>query len=137
MGHPTVYPTGVTLYNPEKAWSGYTIVPTKGQGATLIDMNGQEVHVWKDVHGLPNKIFPGGMLMGSRGLRNPKYGLQDQLDLIQVDWDGNVVWEFNKAEFIDDPGEEPQWMARQHHDYQRDGNPVGYYVPGMEPKAVL
>ena len=47
MGHPTVYPTGVTLYNPEKAWSGYTIVPTKGQGATLIDMNGQEVHVWK------------------------------------------------------------------------------------------
>ena len=135
MGHPTVYPTGVTLYNPEKAWSGYTIVPTKGQGATLIDMNGQEVHVWKDVHGFPNKIFPGGMLMGSRGLRNPKYGLQDQLDLIQVDWDGNVVWEFNKAEFIEDPGEKPQWMARQHHDYQRDGNPVGYYAPGMEPKT--
>ena len=134
MGHPTVYPTGVTLYNPEKAWSGYTIVPTKGQGATLIDMNGQEVHVWKDVHGFPNKIFPGGMLMGSRGMRNPKYGLQDQLDLIQVDWDGNVVWEFNKAEFIEDPGEKPQWMARQHHDYQRDGNPVGYYVPSMEPR---
>jgi hypothetical protein len=26
-------------------------------------------------------------------------------------------------------------MARQHHDYQREGNPVGYYVPGMEAKA--
>jgi hypothetical protein len=24
-------------------------------------------------------------------------------------------------------------MARQHHDYQREGNPVGYYVPGQEP----
>jgi hypothetical protein len=24
-------------------------------------------------------------------------------------------------------------MARQHHDYQREGNPVGYYVPGMDP----
>ena len=25
-------------------------------------------------------------------------------------------------------------MARQHHDYQREGNPVGYYVPGMDCK---
>jgi hypothetical protein len=24
-------------------------------------------------------------------------------------------------------------MARQHHDYQREGNPVGYYVPGLDP----
>ena len=24
-------------------------------------------------------------------------------------------------------------MARQHHDYQRQGNPVGYYVPDMDP----
>ena len=24
-------------------------------------------------------------------------------------------------------------MARMHHDYQREGNPVGYYVPGMTP----
>ena len=30
--------------------------------------------------------------------------------------------------------DEPRWMARQHHDYQREGNPVGYYVPGMECK---
>lgn len=32
MGHPTVYPTGVTLYNPEKAWSGYTTCPPRGRG---------------------------------------------------------------------------------------------------------
>jgi hypothetical protein len=25
MGHPTIYPTGTTVYLPEKAWSGYTI----------------------------------------------------------------------------------------------------------------
>jgi len=24
-------------------------------------------------------------------------------------------------------------MARQHHDYQREGNPVGYFTPGMTP----
>ena len=133
MGHPTIYPTGVTLYNPEKAYNGYTVMPVKGQGAMLIDMNGQEIKLWKGVHGFPNKIFPGGYLLGRRGIRNPKYGLQDQVDLIQVDWDGNVVWEFNQAEFIEDPGEKPQWMARQHHDFQREGSTTGYYAPGMNP----
>ena len=33
------------------------------------------------------------------------------------------------------PEKRPQWMARVHHDFQRQGNPVGYYVPGMEPKT--
>ena len=136
MGHPTVYPTGVTLYDPAKAYNGYTVMPVKGQGAMLIDMNGQEIKLWKGVHGFPNKIFPGGYLLGSRGIRNPKYGLQDQVDLIQVDWDGNVVWEFNQAEFIEDPGEKPQWMARQHHDFQREGSTTGYYAPGHEPQSM-
>jgi hypothetical protein len=53
-------------------------------------------------------------------------------DLVQVDWDGNIVWKFEKYELVTDPGHEPTWMARQHHDYQREGNPVGYYVPGMD-----
>lgn len=38
--------------------------------------------------------------------------MQDYRDLIQADWDGNVVWKSNEYEVIDDPGEEPQWMAR-------------------------
>ena len=134
MGHPTVYPTGVTIFNPEKAWNGYTILPAPDKGALLIGMNGHEIRLWENVQGFPNKMFPGGMLMGSRGTRHPKYGLQDQLDLIQVDWSGNVVWEFNKAEFIEDPGQKPQWMARQHHDFQREGSTTGYYAPGMEPR---
>ena len=25
MGHPTIYPTGVTVYNPEKCWNGFTL----------------------------------------------------------------------------------------------------------------
>jgi hypothetical protein len=50
-----------------------------------------------------------------------------------VDWDGKVVWKFDQYQYINDPGDKPRWMARQHHDYQREGNPVGYYAPGMEP----
>ena len=133
MGHPTVYPTGVTLYNPEKSWNGVTIVSAPELGALLINMNGSELRLWKDVQGFPNKIFPGGHIMGSTGTRNPMVALQDQLDLIQIDWDGNIVWKFDRAEFVEDPGEAPRWVARQHHDFQREGNPVGYFAPGMEP----
>ena len=135
MGHPTIYPTGVTVYNPEKCWSGYTSMPVKELGALLSDMNGREGRLWKGLHGFPNRICPGGHVLGSRGLRNGRYGMQDQVDLIQLDWNGKVVWSFDKAEYIEDPGETPRWMARQHHDYQREGNPVGYYAPGMEPKV--
>ena len=134
MGYPTVYPTGVLRYNPEKAWSGYTIMPLHNLGSLLIDMNGREVRLWKHFEGFPTKIFPDGTILASSGVRNPKYGLQDQRDLVQIDFDGNIQWKWNKAEYIDDPGEEAAWMARQHHDFQRDGNPVGYYVPGMEPQ---
>jgi len=132
MGHPTIYPTGTTVYDPEKAFNGYTLYPLTKKGAVLVNMNGEVVHFWKDLQGFPNKLLPGGQVMGHLGVRNPSYGHQDQTDLVQVDWNGNVIWKFDHFEFIEDPGERPQWMARVHHDYQREGNTVGYYVPGME-----
>ena len=133
MGHPTIYPTGVTLYDPAKAWSGYTIFPAADLGALLIDMNGKEVQLWKGLQGFPNKLLPDGQVFGSTGLRNPDHSYQDQTDLVQVDWEGNIVWRFSRLEHIADPGQEPRWYARQHHDFQREGNPVGYYVPGQTP----
>ncbi len=135
MGHPSVYPTGATIYNPDKCWNGYTIFPAEEVGAMLVDMNGREVRLWEGLHGFPNKMLPGGFVMGSRGERSGKYGFQDKVDLVQVDWEGRVVWSFDRVEYIEDPGETPRWMARQHHDYQRAGNPVGYYAPGMEPQV--
>ena len=134
MGHPSIHPMGTTIYNPQKAYNGYTLYSARGYGAVLVDMNGKVVHTWKDLQGFPNKLLPEGQVFGSLGVRNPDFGYQDQLDLVQIDWDGNIVWKFNHLEFIEDPGEEPQWMARQHHDYQREGNTVGYYVPEMECK---
>ena len=134
MSYPSVYPTGATIYLPDQCWSGYTIFQAKELGVLLIVMNGREVRLWKGLHGFPNKLFPVGYVMGHTGERNTKYGVQDYRDLLQVDWDGNIVWRFNEYEFIEDFGEEPQWMARIHHDYQREGSPVGYYAPGMDPR---
>ena len=134
MSTPNVHPMGTTIYDPEKAWSGYTLMPITPHGAVLIDMNGNVVRFWENFQGFPNKMLPGGYIMGSLGGRNSAYGYQDQADLTEIDWDGRVVWSFNKKEFLEDNGNN-YWMARQHHDYQREGNPVGYYVPGMEAKT--
>lgn len=133
MGHPTIYPTGVTVFNPEKAWGGFTVLQAADVGALLIDMNGREVQLWKGLHGFPNKLLPGGLVFGSSGERDPRRGFQDQVDLVQVDWDGNVVWRFDRLEYIEDPESPPRWLARQHHDYQREGSPTGYYSPGQSP----
>jgi hypothetical protein len=134
----TVYPTGTTIYEPEKCWSGYTLFQATlhqvpAVGAVLVDMNGNVVNRWKGLDGFPNKMLPGGYIMGSTGVRKFKYGYQDMVDLVQVDWEGNITWKFDRYERIKDPRQKPRWMARQHHDYQRQGNPVGYYVPGMDP----
>ena len=134
----SIYPTHTTIYYPEKCWNGYTVFqPGTHQpgesGAVLIDMNGNAVKQWEGLEGFPNKVLPGGYVIGCTGTRNPRYSFQDMVDLVQVDWEGNIVWRFDKYELITDPGENTKWMARQHHDYQREGNPVGYYIPGSDP----
>lgn len=133
MGIPSIYPTGTTIFNPDKCWNGYTLYQAVEKGAILIDMNGNQVQIWEGVHGFPNKMLPGGFLLGHTGERPHHFGFHDKVDIVQIDWDGNIVWKFDKYEFIEDPGEKPRWMALQHHDYQLEGNPVGYYVPGMDP----
>jgi len=135
MGKPSVHPTGTIVYNPKKCFNGYTLFQAREHGATLIDMNGGVVNHWHNLDGIPNKLLPGGFVMGHRGERGKDYGYQDALDLVQVDWDGNVTWSFDHWNYIEDPDVGPRWAARQHHDYQREGNPVGYYVPDMECKT--
>lgn len=135
MTYPSVYPTGTTIYDPKRCFNGYTVFQARERGALVIDMNGAEVQLWEGFHGLPNKLLPGGHILGSSGERHTAFGMQDYVDVVQADWDGNIVWKFDQYEYIEDPGESPRWMARQHHDFQREGNPVGYFVPGMDPKV--
>jgi len=143
---PSIYPTGTTIYDPEKCWNGYTLYPTTTVPSgpidtVLVDMNGNTVNLWKRLGSLPNKMLPGGYVMGSKGrvINNipAEYRagslIMDMHDLVQVDWDGNVVWEFNQYEQVKVPGKKPVWTSRWHHDFEREGNPVGYYTPGMNP----
>jgi hypothetical protein len=45
-----------------------------------------------------------------------------------MDWCGNPVWAWTGIP--GNPG-----GARWHHDFAREGNPVGYYAPGLAPKV--
>ena len=61
MGYPTVFPTGTTVYDPDKCWNGYTVFPAHNIGATIIDMNGNVVKQWTQISSVPGpfRILPG------------------------------------------------------------------------------
>jgi hypothetical protein len=122
---PTVFPHGTTIYNPEKCFNGYTLFGTEveSEGTVLIDMNGNVVKQWRDIcqaeH--PPKLLKGGYLAGTKRTTIEKkgriWGDEHSTDFVIVDWQDKVVRRIPKA--------------GMHHDYQIQGNPVGYHAPGL------
>jgi hypothetical protein len=123
---------GLVRYVPDKVEPGVTLLSTltavtpNGSGGyhrtvVLVDMEGKELKRWAPLQGFPAKMLPGGSVMGYRdaGLA----GHQDNGSLVQLSWCGALEWSFGGAT-------EPEGLARVHHDYQREGNPVGYPAPG-------
>ncbi len=133
---PTVYPTGTTIYEPDETWSGFTVFIAPGSaGAIVIDMNGNTVKVWEGFDGTaggPARVMPGGYVMAGGPPRPPH---QESNELIQRDFDGNIVWKFDHAERVENADGDMIWSARQHHDWQRDGFPAGYYSPEADPQV--
>ena len=134
-----VFPTGTVRYNPDKCWNGLTIIPalygqSKTSTAILYDMNGNIVKAWPGLYGgYDNKMLPGGHIMGTRNFLDG-YWLNGQ-DISQLDWDGNLVWTFDRIQEVKDLKTNGKiWTAHIHHDWQREGSPTGYYCPGQLPK---
>jgi hypothetical protein len=131
---PSVYPTGVTIYDPARAWNGFTVLsPLATQAVLVIDMNGNVVKRWDDFNnsaGGPARVLPGGSVIAASGARPP---YQESLSLVQRDFEGRVVSSFDHAEQIELPGRGTVWSARQHHDWQREDFPAGYYSPEAAP----
>src|SRR6188508_617248 len=69
----TVYPTGTTIYDPDKSWNGFTVLSPLGTPAVLvIDMNGTVVKRWDDFNnsaGGPARVLPGGFVTAANGAR--------------------------------------------------------------------
>lgn len=134
LAAPSVYPTGTTIYDIEQAFSGYTVLTPLGESAIVIDMNGNVVKTWDgftNSAGGPVRVLPGGHVVSAVGARPPR---QESLGLAQRDFDGNLVWDFDRNERIQtDAGE--TWALLQHHDWQRADFPAGYYSPEFTPSV--
>ena len=130
----SVYPTGTTIYEPDRAWNGYTVLsPLQTQAVLVIDMNGNVVKRWEGLNnsaGGPARVLPGGILISASGARPPN---QESLELVQQDFDGKVIWQFSHNEQIKTREGSTIWSARQHHDWQRESLPAGYYSPESAP----
>ena len=158
---PSVYPTGVTRYDPAKAWNGYVLFSAQDKKTHLIDMNGNDVKVWP-YEGFPSVLIDpalnkgqrghvlvqlanqGGNPTGGNGLRNQSVG--------ELDWNGKVVWEWKGVGVQDAYGgtgvstetAANAGGARQHHDWRRlpNGNTVILVnvvrpLPGFKADKVL
>ena len=106
----TVYPIGTTIFNPEKAYGGYTLLNFLHEPEiVLFDMNGKVVNTWMVERG-PKEPTPGqAPLPPHSGPRDDPPGAGHQWSGIwnyahllesgnmlgprEYDWDNEVVWE--------------------------------------------
>src|ERR1700722_2083321 len=117
LAYPTVFPTGTTVYKPDKAYNTYVLFGAPNGKTHLIDMNGNEVHSWNRI-GFPsemiNPLVSGGKKGDSLGpdIRLPAYdNTYANRSSDQYDWDGNTVWRWD--------GVVAGSPARQNHDWDR------------------
>lgn len=136
MGRPSVFPTGVTIYDKERAYNGYTLYHS-GLGVTLVDMNGRVVRVWD---GIQNTMEPlgGGHMLGAQGNVPAIPGRGSHQKVVIVDWDGKKKWSFNHNRQVEYPDGTVKWAACVHHDMQLLGQtPVFLSNEPPSPGSVL
>lgn len=94
-------PTETRYWDQSRAWNGYTLFGARGT-SYLIDMEGRVVNTWT-VGTNPRFLDNGNLLDASTD--DPSHGA----GFIELDWDGNTVWEYHE----DRDDYEP------HHDFVR------------------
>ncbi|SFK81792.1 aryl-sulfate sulfotransferase [Methylocapsa palsarum] len=123
---PSVYPTGVTRYDPAKAYNSFVIFSGPDKITRLIDLNGHVAREWKYA-GFPSLFLDPALVGGARGrvlvtlstvdangvgVVPGRVNLDISKTIGEVDWDGKTVWEWGG-------GKAPGDAAQQHHDWRR------------------
>jgi hypothetical protein len=134
---PSIFPTGVTIYFPERAYSSYVLFDGRDGKSYLIDMNGNDVKRW-NYTGFPVEMIDPKLARGKLGhvfvQKEPDIFANETL--LELDWNGKVVWEWGEKA--------PAGKAQQNHDQERlpNGNTlvlarITHIVPGLskEPLA--
>jgi Arylsulfotransferase (ASST) len=155
--NPSVFPTGTTVYDPQKAYNSYIAFAAPDGKTHLIDMDGNEVHHW-DKWGFPSEILnpaiaggkkgelivqlsketpsvSGGAAAAPQGAHPVFGGIFANKSIGELDWNGNTVWEWGE--------QAPAGAARQNHDWARlpNGNTIivataDRVVPSLSKKPV-
>ena len=109
---PTIFPTGVTIYDPEKAHNCFVSFDGRDGHARLVDMNGNETKIWP-YPAMPAEMIDPALAGGERGhviLQKERHIFANET-LMELDWDENVVWRWgDKA---------PGGAVQQSHDVAR------------------
>ena len=158
IASPSIYPTGVTRYDPSKAFNSYVLFAGSDKKTHLIDLNGNEVHQWP-YNGFPSVFLDPQLTGGKRGhvlvqLTGDTGGRNtgDSQSLGEVDWDNKVIWQWGGAKAQDAYATATTSTdasgygteIRQHHDWRRlpNGNTlvlINYVRPvtGFKAEKIL
>ena len=112
MGWSTHHPNGLIYYASQHSYRGYTLITSsRGTDAYLLDMEGRVCHRWHLEEGISYGylLSNGHLLMRT----NPPAGADARPRgartavgaVIELDWDGNLVWDYRNP--------------MVHHDFQR------------------
>jgi hypothetical protein len=140
LGYPTEFPHGVTIHQEQRTYEGFTLYAPLGGGTGLdgtnevylIDMKGNVVHIWTVEHapGLYGFLLPNGNLLYGGNTRElqPTPGGGGGGTIQEIDWDGNVVWEYTGTEI----------SKYMHHDFDKlpNGNILVLVWEEMRPENI-
>jgi hypothetical protein len=125
MGWSTHHPVGLIYHSPQHCFRGHTLLCTGGgQHAYLIDMEGRVCHRWHSPEGIEYAyLLPNGHLLLRTHAPKDAGGAEtiggSSAALLELDWEGNLVWEFRNP--------------MVHHDFRRlpNGNTLALLFERM------
>ncbi len=146
QAYPSVYPTGVTRYDPEKAYNTYTLLPLVAnygaakdvarspEPARLIDMNGNVVHEWKVSSWQRYRLHPGTCNL-TMIEESEQAGLNH---IVDYDWNSKELWRWRPEQSGIGGRMSAQQSHMLHHDFERlaDGNTLVMYTVQV-PQEIL
>lgn len=128
LAGPSVYPTGVTIFDPSKAYNCDVLFSAPDGRTYLINMNGDVLHTWnrsgfparmlnpaltggvKGEIGVQTSLVPAGSHAGAISLVPGEKGQFADLTFGYVNWHGKIVWQWGM--------QAPGGAALQHHDWE-------------------
>lgn len=105
----SIFPTGTTIYHPDRCYNSYIQYDGRNGRSYLIDMNGNRVHAWSYT-GFPCELIDPDINNGLRGhlICQKEPEIYSCETLLIADWDSNIVWEWGEKA--------PGGKAKQNHD---------------------